>query len=491
MDNKGLTLLELIVSIAILAIVVLPLLTAFLVSLKTNVKAKEKLRAIEVAHNFMEAMEAVPVTDIMTQLTYTDEFDLLEKHSTVKTQQLLKQTDKYVKADSIQDLLLIDPSKSESQVEALATTSILRYADGTHRFISRKDGKYYYYVNNIPSEDGKKYYTAMITIDAKATTNPAGEIVKDKYNDMVITNIESINQKFDALNLDVITNATLLSDINIAQGLSMTEDDLKYLTRTITIDIKPEADKKKAKVILSYSYECKDYPEVNAEGDPVMDDATGLQKMVSFHFPDAANEDKYTKVIFDNTADTEGKTYLRDIYLFYDPWYTSTQMDILRRSDNIFIKNEKNYDCTVKLVKQKWVSESVLKSLEDGYRLRVDLKENTAPSEVAHTKIETNIGTNISDNSSVNQAVYIYNGSVMNSYAIYDAADNTVAGPDSSTRLWVTKGFGIEEKKDRIYDVIVDIYPNPNAGLSSAEELEKIFNNSLKPIVELTGGLID
>ena len=161
MDNKGLTLLELIVSIAILAIVVLPLLTAFLVSLKTNAKAKEKLRAIEVAHNFMESMEATPVTDLMTQLTYADEFELLEKHGTVKTQQLLKQTYEYKKADSIQDLLLIDPSKSESQVEALATTSILRYADGTHRFNSRKDGKYYYFylgelLKNCLTPDG--YY---------------------------------------------------------------------------------------------------------------------------------------------------------------------------------------------------------------------------------------------------------------------------------------------------------------------------------------------
>ena len=42
-----------------------------------------------------------------------------------------------------------------------------------------------------------------------------------------------------------------------------------------------------------------------------------------------------------------------------------------------------------------------------------------------------------------------------------------------------------------LFDVIVDIYQNPNAGLSSAEQLEKIFDNSLKPIVELTGGLID
>ena len=191
-------------------------------------------------------------------------------------------------------------------------------------------------------------------------------------------------------------------------------------------------------------------------------------------------------MIFDNTSDTEGKTYLRDIYLFYDPWYTSTQSDILKRKDNILIKNEKNYDCTVKLVKQKWVSEAELHAAEAAYRLRVDLKDNSA-DHVSHTRIETNLGINLSDNSSVNQAVYIYNSSLLHSDVIYDAANASLSGPSNATRLWVTKGFGIEEKKDRIYDVTVEIYPNP----TSDDQLQKIYDKSLKPIVRLTGGLID
>ena len=39
---KGFTLIELVVSIVILAIVVLPILTAFVISARTNTKAKSK-----------------------------------------------------------------------------------------------------------------------------------------------------------------------------------------------------------------------------------------------------------------------------------------------------------------------------------------------------------------------------------------------------------------------------------------------------------------
>ena len=318
-DNRGLTLVELMVSIAILAIVVLPLLTAFVVSLKTNAKAKDKLRAIEVAQNFMESMEAASVKDIMTQLTYIDTFKLLDKKEGVVVQQLLDQTDRFVKADSIQDLKVLHPGITPEAAEAQATTSMLRLDDGSYKFKGSSDGKYYYYVTNIPSQkDNKKRYAAMITIDADATKNPMSDVVR--YNDMVITNIESANPSFDAMNLDIISNATLLSDINLSQGLSMTEDDLRFLTRTLTVEIKPQdGDKKKAKVTLYYSYDCKNYPEVNAEGDPVYDEETGEQNKISFHFPDEANKDRYTKVIFDNTSDTEGKTFLRDVYLFFEP----------------------------------------------------------------------------------------------------------------------------------------------------------------------------
>lgn len=41
-DDRGVTLVEIIVSIAILAIIVLPFLNAFVTATKTNVKAKKR-----------------------------------------------------------------------------------------------------------------------------------------------------------------------------------------------------------------------------------------------------------------------------------------------------------------------------------------------------------------------------------------------------------------------------------------------------------------
>ena len=44
-DDRGVTLVEIIVSIAILAIIVLPFLNAFVTATKTNVKAKNEMNA--------------------------------------------------------------------------------------------------------------------------------------------------------------------------------------------------------------------------------------------------------------------------------------------------------------------------------------------------------------------------------------------------------------------------------------------------------------
>ena len=56
-DNRGITLVELIVSIAILAIIVLPFLNAFVTATKTNVKARNKMNATHLATNIMEGIE--------------------------------------------------------------------------------------------------------------------------------------------------------------------------------------------------------------------------------------------------------------------------------------------------------------------------------------------------------------------------------------------------------------------------------------------------
>ena len=52
-DDRGVTLVEIIVSIAILAIIVLPFLNAFVTATKTNVKAKNEMNATHLATNIM------------------------------------------------------------------------------------------------------------------------------------------------------------------------------------------------------------------------------------------------------------------------------------------------------------------------------------------------------------------------------------------------------------------------------------------------------
>ena len=80
-DNRGLTLVELIVSITILAIMVLPLLTSFVQAAKTNAKAKNKLHATEAAQNIMEGLENVSLEEVVRQFNYPTDasgFDLFD-----------------------------------------------------------------------------------------------------------------------------------------------------------------------------------------------------------------------------------------------------------------------------------------------------------------------------------------------------------------------------------------------------------------------------
>lgn len=495
-NDKGLSLIELIVSIAILAIVVLPLLTAFLVSLRTNAKAKEKLRAVEIAHNFMEGMEATPVTEILTQLNYPkDKFNLLANYDdTLVSYEFLDNGSEYTRAIRMEDI-----SPEIANRDKLVTGSIVRYGLDDYKFVAHDNGKYYFYLTNIPSDGKRKRYSAMITIDAATDVTTKGT-AKQKYNSFSVTDMESMDPRYDAFSSDIITTSKLLTDINLQQSLHMTYDDLKYLTRTIRITIEhPNENSNEAKVTVAYSYKCKDYPVVDAEGNPVLEIDTETlkkQKLESFDFPTDActNKEDYTIVLYDNSgAKASADNYLKNVYLFYQPWYVSTQTDPLSMKDNIIIDNLDDYDCTVKLIKQKWINDAELGLAEQNYHVKVELNEGIR-SGTAHVKFETNLGTNISDDDSftdlaaANQAVYVYNRSTITASNIYNAAHPSPAVSKDTCKLWVSTGFGIDEERDRLYDVTVDIYPNPD---DMKTQLNEIHGKSVQPIVTLSGGLMD
>lgn len=67
-SEKGFTLVELLVSITILAIIVVPVLTAFISSANANSRAKRKLEATTAAQNVMENIKAVGVKAYLDSL---------------------------------------------------------------------------------------------------------------------------------------------------------------------------------------------------------------------------------------------------------------------------------------------------------------------------------------------------------------------------------------------------------------------------------------
>ena len=67
-SNKGFTLVEVLVAILVLSIILVPLLSAFVVSANTNAKARRTLRATTLAQNVMEELKAYSLEERPTNI---------------------------------------------------------------------------------------------------------------------------------------------------------------------------------------------------------------------------------------------------------------------------------------------------------------------------------------------------------------------------------------------------------------------------------------
>ena len=63
--NKGFTLLELMIAVAILAIIIVPLLRGFVSSHRVNAKSRHLMRATTLAQNEMEIFEKEKLEDLL------------------------------------------------------------------------------------------------------------------------------------------------------------------------------------------------------------------------------------------------------------------------------------------------------------------------------------------------------------------------------------------------------------------------------------------
>jgi prepilin-type N-terminal cleavage/methylation domain-containing protein len=406
-NNHGFSLVELIVSIAILAVVVLPLLKSFVVSAGTNSKAKQKLQATEASQNILETFEAKSLDELFDYFTGTDSGLFYEDAHTM----LVKDGSAF---------------RTTSTADADAST-------------------WYFAIKGINDLD------ALVTVSANESSTAAadgGSSDGTALNEQEIVNLSSIDSRHDALCSLSKTPDEVMAEIQAKYPDVEQRDVTRNIEITISTINDPDSETVYTKVTAQYRF-------------------TWTKNGVSETFPSSLNEGEYTDVIFDNSPYTDRE--LNNVYLFFYPWYTSTLAGG-NPTDIITIHNLAQQEVNVYLIKQT-VNVTDLKTLESNYQVLVNINESVSGAgSAAKTKLRTNLLTNLADGTEVSsQQRLALNGVLLN---------------DSDKDRILQDSLTAEAKKDRLYDVTVEIYP------SGSYKRGSYFKNK-EALMTFTGGMVN
>ena len=225
-SNKGFSFIEVIIAIAILAIIVLPLLNAFVTSSRLNEKSKNKLLAIETAKNIMEKMNRYNLAEIAKGVNPSIATDLKFGNT---------------------GFAELEYSTSENKYIVATDTSIkLNTATGKYDFYPRKDNKYCYFLKDINSGGFKA--NVLITVSKPAISAGAisNLVPMDSNKDIivdgtvtegaVVSKIKNDSSYPDGIK-NKVTENSIRREIHItveAGGIATVKTEYKYFVEGVT-----------------------------------------------------------------------------------------------------------------------------------------------------------------------------------------------------------------------------------------------------------------
>lgn len=443
LNNKGMTLIEIIITISILAMVSGFILSAFVSAMRTSAKSRDVHRATTVAQNIMEGINLKTAEELAYQFNYpvtsdgTNDVDnflvypsIMFSHGTANSVgELIEWTDP---ATGTATTEVVGAHRSLNEYKALtntydiAKTASAYMADitsGEYEFLKDTNGKYIYYMRGIVN-DGR-YYNAKITLDASAYKS--GGSTGLTFNDDMLISVPTIDSDYDAVEvMSKTADSTGKTDlIDDNPGVTITDDDLCRLIE-ITIDndlMAGPAVKYRTTVKVDYYYYF-----VDAYGNP-------------------SDKVQYggTNTVFDNTGN-ENERQLRNIYLYYYPLYNSS---ILNCKDFIRVKNYDDMDVELYIIKQEPVTPIdpiILDGKEKTYGVTFEAYESSNNVDgKSHIMLHTNWDENIAS---------IYTGTTF----LPNQATFHRNGSLSTKDMYNTTNIKNKQAHDRIYNVRVDIY---------------------------------
>ena len=446
LNNKGMTLVEIIVTITILALVSGILLSAFVSVMRTSTKSRDVHRATTVAQNIMEGINLKKAEEMAYQFNYPITKDSagadVDNFSVYPASMF-----QYSTGDSVGELFewtdpvsgdvsteVVTSSYSLSDYEALADAYDIAGANsaymsditsGNYDFLQDENGKYIYYMRNIMN-DGR-YYNAKITLDASAYKSTGSSGLTTNEDEIIF--VPTIDSTYDAV--EVMKDDLDLTSLDQMKlnNPGEAKADGSNLCRTIEVTIENAlmvgpSEEYRTTIKVDYYY----YIQRNDGTFSIPIQTIG------------------TNTVFEN-AGMEAEKQLRSIYLYYYPLYNSTFSNC---KDIIKIKNPNSMDIDVYIIKQEpssgGMTPQTLASKEQTYGVTLNVEEPDFNAQgKSHIILHTNWDENLAEvytgmSYTTNQAIYKRNG--------YLVTEDMFGKTD------------IKNKKayDRMFDVKVEIY---------------------------------
>lgn len=452
-NDRGFSLVEVLVAVMILAIVITPFLHSFVTTANTNRKAKENHRATVLAQSIVENCKAETLESITKQFDYPTDagFRIMSKdriNGGSSWQDNVKELCT-IPSGGFQDVLdyddLLSAGYAPAEIRPLVTASTYSEDGGINsEFLGQSGGIYYFGMKNVKEDTAS--YDVLVKLNANDYKTggehsiaynetdlaqlPIIDADKDaicvQRDDYTETAVSEFYAKFQASLYPVVVSANPtwagMTPAELAETAtaSAIENAIKAkisreLTREITVNI--TAGEVKAVYKYTYIY--------------------------------GGNTETYVKdqLAFSSAATTEN---LRAVYLYYYPLYGRTVT-----TDVIRVNNDDSMKIDFYLFKQTRSTANIAGPVpdtvtEDGYRMSVQYFETAAnPADLTtlSAKLHTNLGINlaVSDPSDAG-------------YALSTPPKIYINGAGKNLSEVAVANVVSEDAHDRVFDLDVSIY---------------------------------
>ena len=466
-NNKGFSLVEMLVAITILVIVVAPLTKVLVSSSKVNQKTKRVMSATEMAQNMFESIDSKSPEAAIVELSSL----VKSKDVTLdKAQSLIPGGMSYDKVHEYLDVSVDGSTGKTIWTEdgtgggLFVKSVVFDDATGKYRckgFKESADGKYVFAIEGLRQQN--TCYDVVVKFDASEYNNvykPADATPLYATDYVTIPKIYNVNGAYDGVHMEgsLVLNNVLSGEFCGKQvGNGKTEAEiLKDMKRTYTLELKDIGTSGTSQIVanLTKKYEYK---------------GSNLITGYDGKFEDTA------ECIFDSSQYGAAP---RNLFIYYTPNYNSTSAGD-GALDHFVINNMLDYEVNIYIIRMEQSgSEAVaLNNLstelrENKYAATVQIYESD--ESVIDTKLRTNLDDNIMKVNTISDYKYSARNSHLITYKVNNLSSTVV---DANLEV---KGVDAQDEEERVYEVTVDVY----MGKSTNEKGDHNYNVSYEGAVK-------